>query len=201
MNLPRITFLHFAKSKWLPWSLVVILMVVVSGGGYYGGTLIEENERQFKQVERLKQTVEKQTFELAQTEWALKQERNRATKKVREETRPDGTVIVEREETNEETATESEGTAQTSRSTTEREDREIQEERVEQEVVRVERESAKYRAGAGLLLPPLQPQSYEYYGTGGLRLGGLPFWLEGIITIDPDAPLDGSVGLGLVWEF
>lgn len=112
MNLPRISWKQFLKSRWFPWALVLFLLAS-------GGRATYERYQYKKESERLDREVRSLTFEVAQAEWALKQEqeKQRATKKTREERRPDGTVVVEREETEEATTTKTESSGSTSTTT------------------------------------------------------------------------------------
>lgn len=118
MNLPKISWKQFAKSRWLPWALVLFLLAS-------GGRAAYERHYFKKEAEQLEREVHSLTFEVAQAEWALKQEqeRQRATKKTREERRPDGTVVVEREETDETTSTKTESSG-SSRTETKKEETE-----------------------------------------------------------------------------
>lgn len=104
------TLINILKSRWLPWLLAICFLLL----GILASRTRTAVQRTNEHLERQIQTL---TFEVAQTEWALKQEqeRQRATKKTREERKPDGTVIVEREETEEtlSTKTESSGSSLT----------------------------------------------------------------------------------------
>jgi hypothetical protein len=93
--------LSILNSKQLiPLLFVAIVALFVTRSFLQRKQLIEERTTLTKKVERLE-------YQLAETEWSLKmaQERKLTTVKVREERRPDGTTIVEREDAKEEVKT------------------------------------------------------------------------------------------------
>ena len=112
MNLPRLSWTRFLKSRFFPWMLVIFLAIAGGGNLYAVTTEREEYRKENVELERQVKTL---TFEVASAEWALKQEqeKSRATKKTREERKPDGTIIVEREETDETTNTSTESSGET----------------------------------------------------------------------------------------
>lgn len=199
MNLPRISWRRFLASRWAAWT--VVLLLLVSGG--FGGARYVEMEEELKvsrvQTEELRERVEKQSFELAQAEWALSQAKNKDTKKVREERRADGTVIVEREESTEATTTESNGSSTTQTTKKEEVDRE-QVTRNEEETERsLSIEQAKYFAGGGASFGLDLELGYNLLG--GFRLGGLPLWLVPTLELDGTTYLPVRFGLGITFEF
>ena len=112
-----ISWERFLKSKWLPWMIVVFLLTAGGGNLYEVTTEREEYRKENVELERQVKTL---TFEVASAEWALKQEqeKQRATKKTREERKPDGTVIVEKEETDETTNTKTDSSGSSKTETT-----------------------------------------------------------------------------------
>lgn len=199
MNLPRISWKRYLNSRFFPWSLVAVLLVVMGGGSWYGAGIYKELEESSHMIETLKEKVERSSFELAQAEWALKQEKNRSTTKVREERRTDGTVIVEREEETEATSTESEGSGTTTTQTEETVDREQTTEVTERRREVSSGAQTNYQLGGGATIGADLTHRYEILG--GLRLGGLPLWLIPSVEIDGVTYIPVRAGLGLTWEF
>lgn len=175
-----ISFRQFARSRWLPWMLVLITAALLVTGGLQLRTAKRE-------VTNLEQEVTRLDRELSQTEWALKQAQQKKT--IREEVRPDGTKIVEREETN--TQTESAGTTTTQRDTQ------------VQEKTKLEQSSVGPGWSFGLGASPQLtfPPKWEYDVRLGYRLGDSPFWLEGGTSIDNQTYMPNKFGLGIRWEF
>lgn len=199
VHLPRISWRRFLASRWFPWALVALLLTAFGSATPYGKAIYEERENYRKEVVKLRERVERQTFELAQSEWALKQERNRRTNTKREEVRPDGTRIVETETTQEDTATESAGSSRTETATTETSER-ASDTTTEDRSKSVSSGGARYGVHLGGRIP-LNLEAHSYTLGGSVRLGGLPFWLEGVIDLDGRLYYPQRFGLGLRWEF
>lgn len=197
----RISWQQFAQSRWIAWSVVALFLV----SGLFGGARLVETEKELKVSKQLteeyRQKVERTVFELAQVEWQLQQERSKATKKTRKETRPDGTVIVEKEESDETTITESSGSSETATTTTEtidtKQSRTVEEESVER--VRRETTGAQYQVGIGVNTD--WGLDINYSILGGVRLGSLPLWLLPIIELNGITYTPERLGLGITWEF
>lgn len=172
------------KSRWFPWALVGVLLVVL---GYLQFTL----QTTRKEVEVSRKETERLGFELAQAEWSLKQERSKV--KVREERKPDGTVIVEREE--EQSKSSNEGKKVEQKVEVKREVV-FKEKRVE-----VTAPAPRYGVSVGVAVPlELPPTEYDYTVGGSLRLVG-PWHLETNIQLDGQTFVPNQVGLGIRWEF
>ena len=194
MNIPRITWKRFFDSRFLPWTLVILLLGVSSAGGFYGKILYEERETLRQEITSISRT-------LSMTEYQLKQEQNseKNTIKTREEIRPDGTKIVESEssEENTKTNTQSEGS--------ERQSTEVLQKNVTETTkeVKEERVSAPSYSvsGSGVLPLSLPPLGYEYRVGVGVRLGGLPFWLDSGVYLDNNTLAPARFDLGIRWEF
>lgn len=197
-----ISWKQFARSRWLPWSLVAVLVV---SGGFGGARLVETEEElkvSIKATEEYRKQVERTRYELAQTEWQLQQERSKATKKTRQETRPDGTVIVEKEETDEKTTTESAGTSTKKTSETEKIDTEETRTLEEESSQRLRREvggQSDYQVGGGISTDIQLDYSYDLLG--GVRLGGLPIWLFPRLELNGTTYIPRRFGLGVTVEF
>lgn len=184
-----ISLKQFIKSRWAPWTLAVILLAILSGGGWYGTGLQ-------RKVTTLQQEKESLTFEVAQAEYALRQEKQKqtATKKTTEEKRPDGTTIVTREETDESSSsrTEETGKSQSERTVTERE-KSIMEETIS---------GPEYSVGVQGILPLNQfpPTDYGLGINAGRKLFG-PIWLKGGLELDGTTYSPERFSLGLEWQF
>ena len=199
MNLPRISWKRYLDSRFFAWSLVAVLLVAMSGGGWYGTGIHKELEESTHLVATLREKIERTTLELAQAEWALKQEKSRSTKRVREERRTDGTVIVEREEETEDTSTESEGSSTTTTQTQETTNTEQTTEVTERRRELSSGGTTTYQLGGGATLGT--DLSHSYLLLGGVRLGGLPLWLIPTVELDGITYIPVRGGLGLTWEF
>lgn len=142
---------RFLQSRFFPWMLVGFLLTAGGANLYEVTTEREEYHKENVELERQVKTL---TFEVASAEWALKQEqeKQRATRKTREERKPDGTVIVEREETDEttNTSTESNGASRTETTTAVEESEKVERE-TEQKVVESEtRKSGRWGLDVGI---------------------------------------------------
>lgn len=195
MNLPRISWTRFLQSRFFPWMLVGFLLT--AGGANLYEVTTERNAYHKENVE-LERQVKTLTFEVASAEWALKQEqeKQRATRKTRKERKPDGTVIVEREETDEttNTSTESSGTSRTE-TTTAVEESETVERETEQTVVESEtRKSSRWGLDVGI------HRQLIGEGAGTNRLSTayeLDYGFAPVIDVYLPDTLNGVEGLGI----
>jgi hypothetical protein len=190
---------EFARSRWAPWSLVVVLLALLSGGGWYGKGLNQELMEQTTLSESLKEQLHQQSFELAQVEWSLRQERNKQTTKTREERRADGTVITEREENAETSTSKSDGTSTVQTEMQTKTDRTQNREESGLRYERTESSLSRYHLGLGANLGLDLKLNYEIIG--GIRLGDLPLWLVPSVEVRGDLFVPSRLGLGITWEF
>jgi len=190
---------EFARSRWAPWSLVVVLFALLSGGGWYGKGLNQELMEQTTLSESLKEQLHQQSFELAQVEWSLRQERNKQTTKTREERRADGTVITEREENAETSTSKSDGTSTVQTEMQTKTDRTQNREESGLRYERTESSLSRYHLGLGANLGLDLKLNYEIIG--GIRLGDLPLWLVPSVEVRGDLFVPSRLGLGITWEF
>lgn len=209
MNLPRIVgmeripFKRFLASRWFAWALVFILLTIVGGGGYYGSTIIEERDVYRKQSETFRNNyvqAVKEKVELQETVRQL-QDKKTDSRKTIEEVRPDGTRIVIKEETREETATTTDKdrtseTARQSRSTgTTETTKETEEEIKERKVT----EGSRFRVGAGVTVRDFD-SAPDASVSGTYRIIG-PF--HGRLTVEVDGATYAFEGasIGIEIEF
>jgi hypothetical protein len=172
------------KSKWFPWALVSVLVVALL---LFKSTL----QTTRKEVETSRKETERLGFELAQAEWSLKQERSKVT--VREERKPDGTVIVERQEE-----------VQKKSNQTKKVQQKVEVKRevvVKEKIVEVTAPLPRYGLGLGVAVPAeLPPDKYDYTLQGDIRLFG-PWFLQGTMQLDGQTFTPNQFGLGVRWEF
>lgn len=172
------------KDKWFPWLIVAALAVALVFVQMAAVTHKKEKEASLKEAERL-------SFELAQAEWSLKQEKSKV--KVREERKPDGTVIVEREE--EVAKSSNEGKKTDKKVEVKKETEYVYKER---EVIR---DAPRYGVSLGIDVPiKFPPTEYDYTIGGSLRLVG-PWHLETQVQLDGQTFVPNRAGLGIRWEF
>lgn len=202
VHLPRISWRRFLASRWFPWALVALFLTALGSAAPYGNSIYAERESYRKEVVKLRETTKRQSFEIAQSEWALKQERNRRTNSKREEVRPDGTRIIETETTQEDSASESAGSSTSVKEEVSKIEREEVSD-TEERAVEIQKGNgaSRYGIGLGLRLPfSLPPDGYDYSAGASIRLFG-PWWLEGTIDLDGQLYYPQRFGLGLRWEF
>lgn len=171
------------KSRWLPWLLVLVL---ITGAGYFARTNRKTQETLRKRTETLER-------ELAQTEWSLKQERNKV--KTREERKPDGTVIIEREVNTERSSNQAK---QVQIKTVVKKEIVYRDKVVE---VTVPAPSPRYSVSLGLAAPISWSIPMPDYALGGsYRLVG-PWFLETQINFNSVTFIPNRLSLGIRWEF